>query len=176
MRDMFEDRGGLAPSITSAPCDRRNTGSGCSLSPLGRPARPDIDPAATAASAEGLCIAPPPRPQRLQRSRKRGYRTPPGVVYVGRPTVFGNPFRTDRFGHARSVLLYRRWIAHELSALRLEALGFHPSEIDALTRLRERLDTRLPDLAGRSLQCWCPVTSRWCHADVLIDIANGGTA
>lgn len=118
-------------------------------------------------------ITPARAPQRVQRSRKRGHRTPPGVIYVGRFTVFGNPFDAKRFGHARSVLLYRRWIAHELSALQLEALGFCPSEIDALTRWRGRLETRLPDLAGRDLQCWCPVTSRWCHADVLLSAAQG---
>lgn len=81
-------------------------------------------------------ITPARTPQRLQRSRKRGHRTPPGVIYVGRPTVFNNPFDGKRFGHARSVLLYRRWIA-------------------------------------RDLQCWCPVTSRWCHADVLLSAAQG---
>ncbi|MBP6029792.1 MAG: DUF4326 domain-containing protein [Sphingobium sp.] len=117
-----------------------------------------------------------PKPQRHQRSRKRGYRTPPGVIYVGRPTVYGNPFDARRFGHARSVLLYRRWIACELGALQLEALGFCPSEIDGLTRWRARLETRLPQLAGRDLQCWCPATSRWCHADALLSVANGGRA
>lgn len=116
------------------------------------------------------------RPKRLQRSRKRGARTPEGAVYVGRGTVFGNPFRSDRFGHARAVLLYRRWISNELSALQLEALGFCPSEIDGLTRWRMRLERNLPRIAGRDLQCWCPSTSRWCHADALLSVANGGLA
>jgi hypothetical protein len=112
----------------------------------------------------------------VQRSRKRGYRTPEGVIYVGRPTVYGNPFDAKRFGHARSVLLYRRWISGELGAKSLEAVGFDSHEIDALTRWRGRLLDRLPNLHGRNLQCWCPTTSKWCHADVLLTAANGGRA
>jgi len=33
-----------------------------------------------------------PEPRRIQRKRVKGYRLPPGAVYVGRPTLFGNPF------------------------------------------------------------------------------------
>lgn len=40
-------------------------------------------------------------PQRLQRSRKRGAKLPETAVYVGRPTLFANPFRFERFGPAR---------------------------------------------------------------------------
>jgi hypothetical protein len=27
-------------------------------------------------------------------------------------------------------------------------------------------------LRGKSLACWCAVTDRWCHADVLLELAN----
>lgn len=107
-------------------------------------------------------------PRRHQRSRRKGTKTPVGVVYVGRPTVFGNPF-AKRFGHARSVALYRLWIERRLGALSLGKLGFCPSEIDALARWRHQLDIELPRIFGADLQCWCPVTSRWCHADILLD-------
>lgn len=30
----------------------------------------------------------------------------------------------------------------------------------------------MPELAGLDLQCWCPITSRWRHADSLIRRAN----
>lgn len=125
----------------------------------------------------GACcpsITPAPSPRRITRPRKRGYRTPPGVVYVGRPTIWANPFRAERFGHARSCRLYRRWLTHELGAMSLEALGFSPHEIDALGRWRRSLLRAIPKLAGRTLQCWCPVTSKWCHADILLAFANGG--
>lgn len=114
------------------------------------------------------------QPRRLQRSRRKGSITPEGARYVGRPTLYGNPFRSDRFGHARSVILHRDWLAGRISALRLERLGFCPGEIDTLERRRARLLERLPELAGIDLQCWCPLTTKWCHAETLLAMANGG--
>lgn len=32
-------------------------------------------------------------PRRIQRSRTAGWRMPPGAVYVGRPSKWGNPYR-----------------------------------------------------------------------------------
>ena len=42
-------------------------------------------------------------PVRIQRRRAAGWRLPEGAVYVGRPTLWGNPFRIvvdqpDTFG------------------------------------------------------------------------------
>ena len=93
------------------------------------------------------------------------------MVYVGRPTTFGNPFQSRRFGHARSVALYRLWIERRLGAMSLSRLGFSPAEIDALVRWRARLDRAMRFIIGKDLQCWCPVTSKWCHADVLLEYA-----
>ncbi len=31
-------------------------------------------------------------PQRIQRKRTKGWKMPPNTIYVGRPTVWGNPF------------------------------------------------------------------------------------
>lgn len=78
---------------------------------------------------------------RTQRPRKRGYRAPQGTIYVGRPTYRANPFDPARFGHARYILLHRRWLSAEL---------------------------------GAHVECWCPITSKWCHADALVTLANGG--
>lgn len=33
-----------------------------------------------------------PMPRRIQRSRAKGWRMPPNTVYVGRPTVWQNPY------------------------------------------------------------------------------------
>jgi hypothetical protein len=66
-------------------------------------------------------------PQRLQRSRAKGWRMPAGAVYVGRPTRWGNPFTVtgdwivwaavalgftgDLIGRQRAaVALYRAWL------------------------------------------------------------------
>jgi hypothetical protein len=77
-----------------------------------------------------------------------------------------------RFGHARSVRLFRAWLAGRLGALTLERLGFCPAEIDALGRRRARLLAEIPRLRGADLQCWCPLSSRWCHVDILLEAAN----
>lgn len=111
-------------------------------------------------------------PRRVQRSRRKGYKTPPGTIYVGRPTVFGNPFHSEKFGHAKSVKLYQQWVDGRLGDLTLEKMGFDGAEIDSLHRWRMRLAAAIPRLRGHDLQCWCPVNSRWCHANILLRLAN----
>lgn len=110
-------------------------------------------------------------PKRLTRSRKKGSKTPEGARYVGRPTLFGNPFTIDRFGHTRCVILHKAWLKGELGALTLENLGYCPKEIEALDRLRERVLTNLHQLDGVDLTCWCPQSSDWCHATTLLELA-----
>lgn len=51
---------------------------------------------------------------RIQRRRQRGWRAPPGVVYVGRPTRWGNPYETAEE--------YREHVLPGLSAEDLEPL------------------------------------------------------
>ena len=36
------------------------------------------------------------KPIRIQRKRTRGFRMPPGVIYVGRGSRWGNPFKIIR--------------------------------------------------------------------------------
>lgn len=112
-------------------------------------------------------------PTRVTRPRGRGWRVPEGTVYVGRPTLWGNPFTGTGAGHARSVILHREWLRGRIGALTLErSLRFCPAQIDAIERLRRRVIANLPRLRGRHLACWCPQTSAWCHANTLLDLAN----
>jgi hypothetical protein len=85
--------------------------------------------------------------------------------------MWGNPFMVDRWGHARSVILHKEWLAGRVGALTLENMGFSPAEIDAIERLRCRVLTHLHQLAGKDLACWCPLTSDWCHAETLLQMA-----
>ncbi|MBA2308407.1 MAG: DUF4326 domain-containing protein [Pseudonocardiales bacterium] len=91
-----------------------------------------------------------PSPRRIQRRRSAGWRTPPGAVYVGRPSKWGNRYRIgiDVRDAAHAVELYERWVDRE---------GLH--------------NVIRAELAGRDLVCWCPPDSP-CHADVLLRIAN----
>lgn len=54
----------------------------------------------------------------------------------------------------------------------MRCAGLSESEINALTRWRYRLVHQLPRLRGKDLQCWCPLSSEWCHADTLLWATN----
>lgn len=98
-------------------------------------------------------------PERIQRKRVKGWRMPPGAVYVGRPTKWGNPYREpgqDGEGlpwHAGDAAeAFRQWIALTTEGQWLAH--------DARQELR-----------GKDLACWCPLDQP-CRADVLLELAN----
>lgn len=99
-------------------------------------------------------------PRRIQRQRTKGWRMPPGCRYVGRPTIFGNPYTLDCLIPEKAVALFRAFLTDGKGGL------------DA-----QRIIDRLPELRGRDLCCWCPLTFPGgrpypCHADVLLELAN----
>ena len=74
---------------------------------------------------------------------------PPGAIYVGRPSYFGNPFVEGRDGdRAQVIAAYEKWLLAQPDMVRV-----------AKSKLR-----------GRDLVCWCAPLP--CHADVLLRIAN----
>lgn len=87
-----------------------------------------------------------------RRNRLAPFR-PAGVVYVGRPSPWGNPFHVGHSGSAEEcVEQYRAYLM---------------SNVSLLSRLRE--------IRGKDLECWCsPVSGmkKPCHAHVLIELAN----
>lgn len=90
-------------------------------------------------------------PKRIQRKRTKGWKMPPNTVYVGRPTRWGNVFQVGKDGTAEEcVARYRRLYRFGMLA-----------DKDLMRGLR-----------GYNLACWCPLDQP-CHADVLLDIANG---
>ena len=76
-------------------------------------------------------------------------------VYIGRPSIWGNPFSHKEGTSAKfkvqsreeAVRMYRQWILN------------NPT-----------LRTKLPELKGKTLGCWCSPLS--CHGDVLLELAN----
>ena len=89
------------------------------------------------------------QPERIQLSRRSGWRMPAGTVKVDRSTKWGNPFTHPK--HAARD--FRKWIHSDLAdaqAMRAAAKA---------------------ELRGLNLACWCAPDSR-CHADVLLEIAN----
>lgn len=118
-------------------------------------------------------------PIRIQRSRTKGWVMPPHTIYVGRGSIWGNPFADpDIYGDAaRRVALFRKFLADA----RAHVIGPRPEGVapgvvwpTSLTELGERgqkILRRLPDLRGKNLACWCPLDQP-CHADVLLELAN----
>jgi hypothetical protein len=80
---------------------------------------------------------------------------PAGAVYVGRPTLFGNPFKIGEDGdRAEVVAKYREWVLH----------SSHPNALYTRDVLKQG------QLRGKDLVCWCAPLA--CHADVLMELAN----
>ena len=98
---------------------------------------------------------------RHQRSRRKGSKQPPGAIYVGRPTVFGNPFDFRTLGRARSVEMFAAWLDGT----------FRVPSVPSLDHKRTLLLAHIGSLSGHDLVCWCPLSSP-CHADVLLTRAN----
>jgi len=110
-------------------------------------------------------------PQRIQRKRSKGWKMPEGAVYVGRPGKWGNPYAASGVTTAAdAVQMYRDLIARVASGKR------ECSESDGLSVWDRHVIRHARDLlGGRDLACWCPLDQP-CHADVLLEIANGGNA
>lgn len=124
------------------------------------------------------------RPRRIQRQSVRGWTIPDRAEYVGRPKKWGNPFllstpmlaAADGAGEYTSVTatdathaveLFEKWLAGDL-VLPPKARMSSPPTREQIRR----------ELAGLDLVCWCPLVDDHgrtvpCHADVLLDIANG---
>lgn len=129
-------------------------------------------------------------PKRIQRRRVKGWRMPEGAVYVGRPSKWGNPF-TVMNGHRQGWLVWDdrdrlRWVDYETSGGYIATRHTKDQAVDlAVSLFRDyapayfghpvRSSELLDPLAGRDLACWCPLDSP-CHADVLLELANGGAS
>ena len=97
-------------------------------------------------------------PIRIQRSRKVKQVSPNGlpIVYVGRPTKYGNLYRVDDpdiVTTEKAVKCFEVWIKYLIESRK----GY--------------LEQIKKDLKGKNLSCWCKIGEP-CHADILLKIAN----
>jgi hypothetical protein len=81
---------------------------------------------------------------------------PENTVYVGRPTIWGNPYRVSRY------------VPPEMAVDAYKRLLDSPFGRNHLATIRPLL---IKELAGKDLACWCPLDQP-CHADILLEIAN----
>jgi hypothetical protein len=110
-------------------------------------------------------------PQRIQLRRTKGWRMPAGTVKVDRSTKWGNPERALDRSAAERLDAYR-WFERHLRERR--ASGSAAAFIAQHVRYPSDTEIRA-ELAGRDLACWCR-PDQPCHADVLLEIANGGNS
>lgn len=122
-------------------------------------------------------------PKRIQLRRTRGWRKPEGAVVVSRPSKWGNPFGVGGLTSVEdSLALYRNLVMGVWSPQILNERGWPDRYCSALYAAHLAWSERMGDhplhmvrshLRGHDLACWCP-TWEPCHADVLLEIANGG--
>jgi hypothetical protein len=118
--------------------------------------------------------------ERIQRRRIKGWRMPSGAVYVGRPTLWGNPFtetNAREVGYlsirdtpelAREFLTqcFRDWLTD--NGARGGREWWQGPESD---RRKAAIKSNIAVLRGLDLVCWCPLDQP-CHAAVLLELAN----
>ena len=129
--------------------------------------------------------------KRLQRRRTKGWRMPPNAVYVGRPSVWGNPWPVehpampwlalllglngDAEGRRQAaVTLHRLWLTDALPFPATGGIELGFASNAAAMYLRDFRLPAKPDLAplhGKDLVCWCPLDQP-CHADVLLELVT----
>lgn len=104
------------------------------------------------------------KPRRIQRRRLKGWKSPEGVIYCGRPTMWGNPFET---AHEFDV-----WLKYGTKqALIRVGVCLPEKATQAMEERRIRIMESLPDLRGHDLSCWCSL-DKHCHVETLLEMAN----
>lgn len=88
---------------------------------------------------------------------------PPGTRYVGRGSVFGNPWS---IATARKV-----GFTGTDAELRELCASFFRNGMQRRLPACEPILARLPELRGQDVACWCGLDHA-CHGDVLIEMAN----
>lgn len=116
-------------------------------------------------------------PVRVQLSRRKGWKMPPNTVKVSRPGYWGNPFVVTEKVKPGVAFSGAAWgcvsvpTASDAVACYREMFSLRGDEAV------EEMIARLPELRGKNLACWCPLTDKDgnpvpCHADVLLELAN----
>ncbi|MES2992428.1 MAG: DUF4326 domain-containing protein [Pseudomonadota bacterium] len=98
-------------------------------------------------------------PHRVQLKRTKGWKMPADTVKIDRTTRWGNPFTpADSGSVANAVANHAAWMKDELAA----PDGAVPPSVEDIRSA----------LGGRHLACWCALDGP-CHADLMLQIANG---
>jgi hypothetical protein len=126
-------------------------------------------------------------PIRIQRSRAKGWKMPANAIYVGRNTLWGNPFKVGApsgvFTYPDETKIAALTVEQSIEFYRTALSGtltpeMHPAGHTWIKEWRRRRSVYpsewLRDLRGHNLCCWCALDQP-CHADVLLELANAMT-
>jgi hypothetical protein len=90
---------------------------------------------------------------------------PPNTICVDRPSKWANPFRITDWGREQAVEMFRIAMCGPVTPM--QAAAFMSIWDKRLTPEAVKLELR-----GHDLAAWCSLDQS-CHADVLLEIANG---
>lgn len=107
-------------------------------------------------------------PERIQRLCTKGWRKPDGAVNVTRPGPWGNQWKEGstswiclpggKYDKTPHPPLTRE---QAIESFR-NSMSWDPEWVAVIRR----------ELGGKDLMCWCRIDQA-CHADVLLELANG---
>lgn len=103
-------------------------------------------------------------PIRIQRKRTKGWKIPENTIYVGRGSIWGNPFRVNQLNPSKQN---KEGGYNQIFTLNNEEACIH---YERFLSLELRIKAK-ESLKGKNLACWCPL-NKPCHADILLKIAN----
>lgn len=87
-------------------------------------------------------------PTRVQRKRSKGFRQPKNTKYVGRPTIYGNPFKVGYHGINNAMHLYRKHLERKIKD--------DPQFLEPLRQYKH-------------ISCFCNINEA-CHVDIIIEV------
>lgn len=115
-------------------------------------------------------------PQRIQRSRKKGWKLPENTVSVSRPSKWSNPYKIGS-----DLCLLPLVVLNRLKLTEDEQEGGKVTRKIALEAYRIYLtcsawgkivlEDAQKHLRGKDLACFCKVGEQ-CHGDILIELCN----
>ena len=86
-------------------------------------------------------------------NRRNAYEITGTAIYVGRPSILGNPFTVMDYGHGNAIAVFRKWLWKQMQ-----------SETEQLIELK-RLAELHKEGHDLTLVCWCK--PKPCHGDVI---------
>lgn len=105
-------------------------------------------------------------PKRIQLSRAAGWRKPPGVLSVGRPSIWGNPWvgpdAVEAYRRFLEQLVFNRSVSHYFHGLDVNFVFGKP--IDCAGVLRQQVLDYICNPVD--VACWCPL-DKPCHGNVI---------